>query len=504
MATVGDIADVRLGKMLSDKAREQGLISRPYLRNENVRWGTINFDDVKSMGFKAGEIERYGIEPGDLLACEGGEPGRCAVYRGPSGTWMYQKALHRVRPGPAISADLLQYWLRHMALSGALAPKIAQTTIQHLPLERFVAVEVPVPPTCEQRRIVLAIEQHLSDIDAGVAALERVRANLKRYRASVLKAACEGRLVPTEAELARKEKRKYEPADVLLARILKERRARWETDQVAKMKAKGQVPRDGWKGRYEEPKGPETSGLAELPEGWAWTCLEPFNVCIGATPSRAKAEYWGGGIPWVSSGEVAFCRIRATRETISEAGLRHTSTTVHPPGTVLLGMIGEGRTRGQVAILDIAACNNQNAAAIRVGEAGVSAEYVYSYLESVYEQTRRVGGGNNQPALNKSRVERMLVPLPPLAEQRRLCAESDRLLSVSSQVEQAVSAQLARATRLRQAVLKRAFEGKLVPQDPNDEPASVMLERVRRGAAPGAPGEARARRGKRRRAESGA
>ena len=206
------------------------------------------------------------------------------------------------------------------------------------------------------------MEKQFTRLDAATAALKRVQANLKRYRASVLKTACEGRLVPTEAELARQEGRDYEPADNLLQRILRERRARWETDTLAKMQASGKPPKDNnWKQKYKEPSAPDTSNLPPLPEGWCWALLgQAFGVYVGATPSRGVPEYWNGSIPWVSSGEVVFRRITSTRETITERGLRETSTEMHPPGTVLIGMIGEGKTRGQVAILEIAACNNQN------------------------------------------------------------------------------------------------------------------------------------------------
>ena len=340
---------------------------------------------------------------------------------------------------------------------------------------------IPLAPRPEQHRIIAEVEKQFTRLDAGIAALERARANMKRYRASVLKAACEGRLVPTEAESARAEGRDYEPADRLLARILKERCAKWESDQLARRQAQGKVPKDNkWKEKYEEPAGPDTTDLPELPEGWMWCSLgQVFEVDVGATPSRAKKEYWNGNIPWVSSGEVAFCRIRKTRETITELGLANSSTKIHPLGTVLIGMIGEGKTRGQVAILDIPACNNQNSAAIRVFETGLPPEYVYRYLEGQYERNRQLGSGNNQPALNKSRVQEILFPLAPLAEQHRIVSELERRLSVIDELESVVSANLKRAERLRQSILKRAFEGKLVPQDPKDEPASVLLERIR-------------------------
>ena len=124
-----------------------------------------------------------------------------------------------------------------------------------------------VAPPEEQERIVTEIEKQFTRLDAATAALKRVQANLKRYRASVLKAACEGRLVPTEAELARKEGREYEPADNLLQRILRERRARWEADTLAKMNASGKPPQDDhWKQKYKEPSAPDTPNLPQLPK----------------------------------------------------------------------------------------------------------------------------------------------------------------------------------------------------------------------------------------------
>ena len=142
-------------------------------------------------------------------------------------------------------------------------------------------------------------------------------------------------------------------------------------------------------------------------------------------------------------------------------------------------MIGEGKTRGQVSILDIAACNSQNSAAIRVSETGLLPEYVFHFLWGQYDATRRIGSGNNQPALNKLRVQEINFPLPPLAEQHRIVAEVERRLSVVQQAEATVGASLKRTERLRQSILKRAFSGQLVPQNPNDEPASVLLERIK-------------------------
>jgi type I restriction enzyme S subunit len=164
------------------------------------------------------------------------------------------------------------------------------TNISNVSTQKLVALPFRFPPAPEQRRIVSEIELLLTDLEAAVAGLKRVQANLKRYRASVLKAACEGRLVPTEAELARKDGRSYETGEQLLQRILKERRAKWEADQFAKMHASGKPPKDDdWKRKYKEPAPPDTSGLPELPGGWTWASLAQIAEIQGGIqkqPSR--------------------------------------------------------------------------------------------------------------------------------------------------------------------------------------------------------------------------
>ncbi len=380
---------------------------------------------------------------------------------------------HVLRPKPGIDAKYLYYYIssqtfrseaeRHM--TGAVGQRRVPTTY-------LKECKIPVAPLDQQKRIVAEIEKQFSRLDEAVANLKRVKANLKRYKAAILKAAVEGRLVETEAELARRagveaasrclNQRKdaaatYETGEQLLQRILETRRSQW----------KG-------KGKYKEPAAPDATSLPKLPEGWVWAIIgQAFDVYVGATPSRAKPEYWDGGVPWVSSGEVAFCRIKSTRETISVEGLENSSTNLHPAGTVLLGMIGEGKTRGQAAILDIEACNNQNSAAIRVSETNVLPEYVYSLLEKEYEDTRRRGSGGNQLALNKERVKQIPFPLPPITEQRRIVAEIDRRLSLVREVDSQVDASIVRSDRLRQSLLERAFSGRIVHMGDRAESAET-------------------------------
>jgi len=332
------------------------------------------------------------------------------------------------------------------------------TTIAGVTKKQLSELSIPLPPLPEQHRIVAKIEELFTKLDAGFEALKKVKAQVKRYRQAVLKYAFEGKL--TE-EWRGAHKDKLEPASVLLERIKEERK------KNAKGKSKEIPPID-------------TSGLPELPEGWVWLLIgEIFSVCIGATPSRKRLDYWNGDISWVSSSEVNFCEIFKTKETITKQGFENSSTELHPQGTVLLGMIGEGKTRGQAAILQIEACNSQNSAAIRVSDVGLPPKYLYYYLVKEYEQTRKMGSGNNQPALNKLRVQMINFPLSSQLEQHKIVEEIERHFSIAYEVEKMVDQSLKQADRLRQSILKRAFEGKLVPQDPNDAPAEKLMERIR-------------------------
>lgn len=461
-------AEVKLGKMLSAKARADGLVRMRYLRNENVRWGRVDLDDLKEMGFKPEEIERYSVRPGDLLVCEGGEPGRAAVFTG-SESLAYQKALHRVRPRTTdVSPMLLRYWLEYLAMSGKLVGKIAQTTIQHLPLERFEAVEFPLPPSREQDRIVAAIEQHLSRVEAGVDALERLKRELARYRASVLRAACEGRLVPTEAAVARAEGREYEPASVLLDRILVERRARWDR-----------------KKKYVEPAAPDTSALSELPEGWVGTSLSQLADLKGGITKGQKRR--NGDVVrsvaylrvanvqrgWLDLSEMK--TIEATEADVQDLRLE--------PGDVLFNEGGDRDKlgRGWVWQGQISECIHQNHVFRARLLGAVNPKFVSWHGNTFGKQWFNEHGKQttNLASINLTKLGMLPVPLPPLAEQHRIVAEVERRLSIADEVGASVDAALTRAARLRQSILKRAFEGKLVAQDPTDEPASTMLARIR-------------------------
>ena len=412
--------------------------------------------EALSGGIDVSTVRKYGevkkgythFRDGDILFAKVTpcmENGKMAIARKlVNGVGFGSTEFHVLRPRAGVDARYIYYFVSSQTFrkeaSGHMTGAVGLRRVPSAYLEEQLIL---LPGIEQQREIVGELEKQFSRLDEAVANLQRVKANLKRYKASVLKDAVEGRLVPTEAELARREGRSFETGGQLLQRILEARRK-------------------GWKGRgaFSESSG-ATVGTTDLPAGWVWTTLgQCFRVAVGATPSRKEPSYWGGDIPWVSSGEVQLGRIRHTDEHISEAGLANSSTQINPAGSVMIGMIGQGKTRGQAAILDIEAANNQNCAAIWVSRTAILTEYVFFWLMSRYTETRSEGSGNNQQALNKRLVEQIPLPLPPLAEQQRIVAEVDRRLSLVSNVEAEIHANLKRAQALRQATLQRAFSKK--------------------------------------------
>ena len=377
-----------------------------------------------------------------------------------------------LRPDSRLGEGYIAWYLQSEEYRNRVSSLAAGININNLRREHIEETPIPLPPLAEQRRIVAEIETQFTRLDASVAALRRARANLKRYRASVLKDACEGRLVATEAELARSEGREYEPAGVLLERILEERRARWESQEKRRSK-------------YKEPSAPDTSALPGLPEGWAWATVEQIAGVQGGIqkqPKRAPADY---AFPFLRVANVL--RGSLDLDEVHQIQLfRDELEKLRLISGDLLIVEGNGSPSqiGRMAIWkgEIEDCVHQNHIIRARLFTGIASQYVEAYWNSpmgVGQVSQVASSTSGLYTLSVSKVSDLPIPLPPMAEQHRIVAEVERRLSVVQQAEATVEASLARAERLRQSILKQAFSGKLVPQDPDDEPASVLLERIR-------------------------
>ena len=188
---LGDVADTALGKML-DKGKSKGLSHVPYLRNVNVQWGRIHTHNLLTMELAEGELERFSVQRGDLLVCEGGDIGRAAIWQGRDEYIAYQKALHRIRPSPVLDVRFLRYLLEHHSQTGVLARMSTGSTIAHLPQQQLRRVPVPLPPLDEQHRIVELLEGHLSRLDSAEHGVDMSLARIRRLRESALVEAIAG------------------------------------------------------------------------------------------------------------------------------------------------------------------------------------------------------------------------------------------------------------------------------------------------------------------------
>ena len=475
-STVGEIATVVRGVSYKkpDVSFDASPDTVPILRATNIH-EELDFDQLVHVPPKYVKPEQYLLAGDIVIAASSGSRsvvGKAAQLRA-SWTGSFGTFCLTLRPHESLTNGYLAWFLQTQQYRNRVSELSAGVNINNLRREHIEETPVSIPPLPEQRRIVAEIEKQFTRLDASVAALRRAQANLKRYRASVLRAACSGELAPTEAELARAEGREYEPADVLLERILVERRARWEAQEKRR-------------GKYKEPAAPDTSDLPTLPDGWVWATLGQIGDLKGGVTKgqRQKEGQTYREVPYLRVANVQRGYLDlATVKTISVP-----ETTVEQlklvEGDVLFNEGGDRDKlgRGWVWNGEIAECIHQNHVfRARLLTSHVLPEFVSwwgnSFGKEYFERTGKQT--TNLASINLSVLTAFPLPLPPLAEQRRIVAEVERRLSVVQQAEAAVEASLQRAERLRQSILKRAFAGGLVPQDPDDEPASVLLERIR-------------------------
>lgn len=387
--------------------------------------------------------------------------------------------LKALTPNEGIDATFLAWALRAFGSDVLKKCKKHGTTVASVEFEALRRYRVPLASVKEQRRVVEAIESYLTRVYDAIDSLERVQIKLNAFRASILKAAIEGHLVPTEAALASAERRDYEPAVALLGRILEKRRRRWEEGEVAKFKAARREPKDEkWKAKYTEPVALDTSTLPALPDGWCWATLPQLGeLNRGKSKHRPRNDprLLGGTYPFVQTGDIreAETWLRTFEDTYSEFGLAQ--SRLWPAGTLCITIAAN---IAETAILAFAACFPDSVVGFLQDDPTLT-RYVEMFLRTARQRLDQYAPATAQKNINLDTLSKVAVPLPPLNEQRRIIEELDRLFSLDSAIRIAASGALDRCTRLRQAVLKWAFEGKLVDQDPDDEPAANLLDNIR-------------------------
>jgi type I restriction enzyme S subunit len=405
------------------------------------------------------------------------ENGKIAVARGLiNGKGCGSTEFHVLRADAGILPDWLRYFIVQDAFRGEAQRHMSGAVGQlRVPTDFLRQAHIPLPTTAEQSRIISKIEELFSDLDKGEENLRRAQAQLKRYRQSVLKAAVTGELTRSWRE---RNADTLESGEALLKRILKARRAAWEKAELEKLRAKGKPPKDdAWKSRYVEPQGPNTEGLPELPEGWAWaTFVQIGEFGRGKSKHRPRnaPKLYGGAYPFLQTGTVRASngRIRSYDSTYNEAGLAQSK--LWPEGTICITIAANIAESG---ILDFPACFPDSIVGLVPSE-GVITEFIEFFIRTAREKLDTYAPATAQKNINLEILEKVGIPLPPTAEQNEIFSQAWERLSSIDAVEGELARQFAAVNALRQSILKAAFSGKLVPQDPNDEPAEELLKRI--------------------------
>ena len=217
----------------------------------------------------------------------------------------------------------------------------------------------------------------------------------------------------------------------------------------------------------------------QLPEGWVWCKLEDIaSIGTGATPlTKCKEYYLNGNIPWVNSSSTKDSVIETPSNYITSRAIQDTNCVVYPKGTLIVAMYGEGKTRGQVSELGIEAATNQACAAICPFEKEFK-NYLKLFFESNYLRLRALAEGGTQPNLNLGKISNYEIPLPPLEEQCRIFTEIKHWISLIDVIENGKWNINETIKQAKSKILDLAIHGKLVLQDPTDEPANKLLKRI--------------------------
>jgi type I restriction enzyme S subunit len=429
---------IQYGHTASAIARKAG---PRFLRITDIQDGKVDWESVPSCDIVAEDVPKYRLSKGDLVfARTGATTGKSFLIRDCPEA-VFASYLIRVRASSDVDPRYLalffkspDYWQQiERGKRGIGQPNVNGKILGE--------IELPLPPLDEQQRIVAEIEKQFTRLDAGVASLKRVQIALKRDRASVLKAACGGRLVPTEAELARKENRSYETGEQLLQRILKARREKCNR-----------------KGKYKEPAAPNFVDLPELPEGWTWATMPQLGeLSRGKSKHRPRddAKLYGGPYPFVQTGDIRKSggTIREHHQNYSEAGLQQ--SRLWPAGTLCITIAANIAETG---ILTYPACFPDSVVGFLQENSPIITRYVEFFLRTAKERIESFAPATAQKNINLDVLQKVAIPLPPLAEQTRIVEGLEKRLSVVDKLEAILNVNLHRGNRLKQSVLASAFQ----------------------------------------------
>ncbi|AXQ49824.1 restriction endonuclease subunit S [Stenotrophomonas rhizophila] len=384
-----------------------------------IRIQNLNNPEAK-FNFFSGELEsKHHVRAGDLLFAWSGTPGTSfGAHIWNRGDAALNQHIFKIEFSDSdIDRDFLRYAI-NQKLDELIGSAQGGVGLRHVTKGTFEKTEIAFPPLTEQVRIAAKLGELLAQVDTLKARVDGIPVLLKHVRQSILASAVSGRLT------------------------------------------------EEWRGKNADFN--------------VTTLGKVCAVSTGKTPKRGQADYWeGGNIPWLTSALTGTEFCSEAEQFVTVRALKECTLKLYQPGTLLMAMYGEGKTRGQVTELKIEATCNQACAAISVNETLANKDFVKIRLQENYEEVRKMAVGGAQPNLNLEKVREISICLPSMEEQAEIVRRVGQLFAFTDQLEALISVARARIERLPQSILAKAFRGELVPQEPNDEPASALLERIK-------------------------
>lgn len=443
-----------------------------FIRSQNVYPDGLHLNDVVYVTPRMhAEMKRTHVKPDDvLLNITGASIGRSTFVPHDLGEANVNQHVCIIRTGSWIAPAYLSWFLNSPLGQQQIFATESGVTRQGLNYSQIRRFRIPLAPLKEQGRIANIVEELMTRNRGARVRLERARSVLRQFRKATLAKAFRGQLSERNP--------KDEPAEKLLQRIRQERRNKWEEELTAKSK-------DPKKYRYPEFEIIELEGLPKLPEGWMWTQIGAVGeVVTGKTPPTSERRFYGDAVPFVKPGDLdTKGLVISSQQFLSKGGGEH--VRMIPASSVMVTSIGA--TIGKTGMSGRAVVTNQQINSIVLPQC-VEPFFVYYYCLSDFfqNQVRANASSTTLPILNKTRFQNLPLPLAPISEQNAICVRIRQAFVRGEEVESGLRIAMKQIGGIEESILSKAFRGDLSTQDPNDEPASVLLGRIRaRRAATG-------------------
>ena len=449
---VCEIAQHSLGKML-DKRKNKGE-PKPYLRNLNVRWFDFDLSDVFEMRFLPEETDKYTAVKGDLLICEGGYPGRAAIWDRDEPIY-FQKAIHRVRFHQPEHNKWFLYYLLACDLDGTLRNHFTGSGIQHFTGQVLAQFTVPLPPLPEQRRIVGILDEAFAGIATAKAHAEKNLQNARALFESHLNAVftqC-GDGMPVSKSIEHE--------------LVTSATAKQPSKATGVKKASRQKTQTGGRDATTRHIPPELALAVGMPKSpasnnWEWSALTDLaRMESGHTPSRRHSEYWDGTVPWIGIKDARANhgrRIEDTEQATNELGLANSSARLLPENTVCLSRTA---SVGYVVIMGRPMATSQDFVNWVCSDRLLPTFLKYLFLAEGREGFLRYSSGAVHQTIYYPEAKAFHIAHPNVDEQKRIVHQCDALREQTQRLESIYQHKLAALDELKKSLLHQAFSGQL-------------------------------------------